>query len=281
MQLLLHMSVLFAVQHSVQEYFKRKPRVKKMAPINITIRNISNVPLELKLVEHFDPAPPDPFQVAANNVTSVLSNITNSLGMTNNITRANVPQISPDAKPFAQREMSLAIPPFTSVSTDVKAVINAPNERLRLTFQAPAGGRHQMYCPIPTQESETLIAPPNAQVRFTGVYLTEQSFVALYSSNEPEKWMGKLADDIPLGALSIPGTHNSPTCHNAPPSVRCQAVSPVEQLRNGVRFFDLRVQVPTPYNPNSDALVLVHSVFPISLSGPKYFKDLYKDITGL
>jgi 1-phosphatidylinositol phosphodiesterase len=273
------MSALFAFQTSVQSYFKRTPKVKKMAPINITIRNISNVPLELKLVEHFDPAPQDAFQMQ--NVTSVLANVTNSLGMTNSTTRANVPQISPDAKPFAQRETSLPIPPFTIVPTDIKAVIKAPNERLRLTFQTPAGGRHVMYCPVPTSESETLTAPPNAQVRFTGIYLPEKSWVTLYSSTEPDKWMSKLADKTPLGALSIPGTHNAPTCHNAPPSVRCQAVSPKEQLKNGVRFFDLRVQVPTPYNPKSDSLVLVHSVFPISLTGNKYFKDLYKDITEL
>lgn len=273
------MSVLFAVQHSVKQYFQSVPKVKKMAPINITIRNISNVPLELKLVEHFDPAPQNSFQMS--NVTSALANVTNSIGMTNSTTRANVPQISPDAKAFAQREMSLAIPPFTIVPTDVKAVIKSPNERLRLTFQTPAGGRHQMYCPVPNLESETLTASPNAQLRFTGIYLPEQSFVTLYSSSEPNKWMGKLADDIPLGALSIPGTHNAPTCHNAPPSVRCQAVSPLEQLRNGVRFFDLRVQVPTPYDPKSDSLVLVHSVFPISLTGNKYFRDLYKVVTEL
>lgn len=273
------MSVLSAVQASVQNCFKRTPKVKKMAPVNITIRNISNVPLELKLVEHFDPPPEDALQMA--NFTNALSNITNSFGITMNTTRASVPQISPDAQPFASRELSLAIPPFTMVSTDVKAVIKAPNERFRLTFQTPAGGHHQMYCPVPTMESETLTAPPNAAVRFTGIYLTQQSFVCLYSSTEPNRWMGKLPDEIPLGALSIPGTHNSPTCHNAPPSVRCQAVSPAEQLKNGVRFFDLRVQVPTPYDPNSDVLVLVHSVFPISLTGNKYFRDLYKVITDL
>jgi 1-phosphatidylinositol phosphodiesterase len=273
------MSVLFAAKTSVQNYFKRTPKVKKMAPINITIRNISNVPLELKLVEHFDPAPRDAVQMA--NFTNALSNLTDGIGITIASTRASVPQIAPDAKPFASRELSLAIPPFTMVSTDIKAEIKKPHERFRLTFQTPAGGHHQMDCPVSTTESETLTAPPNATVRFTGIYLTEHSFVCLYSSTEPNCWMGKLPDEIPLGALSIPGTHNSPTCHNAPPSVRCQAVSPAEQLKNGVRFFDLRVQVPTPYDPNSDALVLVHSVFPISLTGNKYFKDLYKVITDL
>lgn len=77
---------------------------------------------------------------------------------------------------------------------------------------------------------------------------------------------------------SIPATHNSPTYYNAPPSVRCQAVSPWEQLQNGVRFFDLRVQVPEPFDINNDRLVLVHSVFPISLTGNKVFRELYDDI---
>src|SRR5437764_106993 len=110
------------------------------------------------------------------------------------------------------------------------------------------------------------------------LYLSQHAYVTLYSSSTLHAWMRELPDSTPLGALSIPGTHNSPACHRAPPSVRCQAVSPRQQLENGVRFFDIRVQVPVPYNANSDKLFLVHSVFPISLSGPKYFRDLYQDI---
>lgn len=46
---------------------------------------------------------------------------------------------------------------------------------------------------------------------------------------------------------------------------------------NGVRFFDIRVQVPEPFDGGSDKLVLVHSVFPISLTGNKYLRDLYNE----
>lgn len=243
---------------------------------HVTIRNISNVPLELKLVEHFDPGK-DRFDIS--DIARGFSAITNTLGLTNNITRADVPQITPADKPFATRQVSIPISPFEAVKTDIKPIINHPKERLRLTFVTQMGGHHRMYCPVPTAESEVLeCLAPNPRVRFTGVYLTDEAYATLFSSSNLPAWMRELPDETPLGALSIPGTHDSPTCHQAPPSVRCQAVSPLEQLRNGVRFFDLRVQVPTPFNPESDKLLLVHAVFPISLTGPKYFRDLYNDM---
>jgi 1-phosphatidylinositol phosphodiesterase len=60
--------------------------------------------------------------------------------------------------------------------------------------------------------------------------------------------------------------------------VRCQAVSPREQLENGVRFFDIRVQPQYPEDAGRDELILVHSVFPISLTGNKYFRDLMREV---
>jgi 1-phosphatidylinositol phosphodiesterase len=247
-----------------------------MAP-NVTIRNLSNNPLKLVLVEHFDPAQDESFQMQ--NVTMSFANVTNSLGLTNSTTRKPVPQIPEDARPFATREVSIELPPFTVVPTDVKPIINKPKERLRLTFQTELGGKHQMYCPIPTAETHSLKAlAPNPKLRFTGIYLPDTSYVSLFSSSNLDAWMKEVPDNTPLGALSIPGSHNSPTYHQAPPSVRCQAVSPKEQLKNGFRFFDVRMQVPEPYDVNSDKLNLVHSSFPISLAGNKRFRELYNDI---
>src|ERR1700712_2841341 len=127
-------------------YAKPRPPPKMAPPV--TIRNISNNPLTLVLVEHFDPAPSEGFQMQ--NVTTSLANITNGLGLTNTTTRKAVPQIDADAKSFATREVSIKLPPFTVVPTDIKAIINKPNERLRLTFQTEHGGKHQLYCPVPT-----------------------------------------------------------------------------------------------------------------------------------
>ncbi|KAJ9652115.1 hypothetical protein H2198_008643 [Neophaeococcomyces mojaviensis] len=244
-------------------------------PPDVKIRNLSDKPLKLVLVEHFDPVD-EGFQIK--NVTRSLVSVTNSIGLTNATTRRNVPQIHPNAQPFKTREVSIDIPPFSIVQTDVKPVVNNDKERLRLTLEAEGGQRHRMYCPVPTRESHSLeVLDDNPATRFTGIYLPDDSFVALYESSDADRWMDKINDNVPLGALSIPGTHNSPTCHSAPPSVRCQAVSPREQLDNGVRFFDIRVQVPEPFDGGSDKLVLVHSVFPIALTGNKHFRDLYNE----
>lgn len=174
-----------------------------------------------------------------------------------------MPQIDSNAQPFTSHEVSIRLDPFSVVNTDIPAFERSDKERLRLSFDAD-DGRHQMYCPVPTQESADLVRPQNARNRLTGIYLTHHAFIALYSSSHLNGWMGELSDEFPLSILSIPGTHNSPTCHLAPPTVRCQAVSPWEQMQKGVRFFDLRVQ---PEKPPEAPLVLVHAVFPISLAG--------------
>lgn len=245
-------------------------------PPDLKIRNLSDRPLKLVLIEHFDPVHEGGFQFR--NVTTSFVHVTNSIGLTNATTRRDVPQISPDAQPFENRELSIDLPPFSVTQTDIKPVIRNDKERLRLTFEAESGGRYRMYTPVPTKESHALeTLSENPDMHFTGIYLPQDSYVALFESSDLDRWMDKLNDNVPIGALSIPGTHNSPTCHNAPPSVRCQAVSPLEQLQNGVRFFDIRVQVPEPFDGGSDKLVLVHSVFPISLTGNKYFRDLYNE----
>lgn len=244
----------------------------------ITIRNVTANPLEVKLVERFEPhgASSSPID----HLTTTFANLTNSVGITNNVTRAAVPKLQEGAEPFTRQDVNIRIEPFQTVQTDIKNFDRSDKERIRLTFHTDQSGRHQMYCPVPTSEdSHTLAAlDPEPKFRFTGIYLSQRSFAAIYNSTDLAHWMGSLPDGTPLSALSIPGTHNSPTYQPAPPSVRCQAVSPLDQLRNGVRFFDLRVQVTNPDDPNSDKLTLVHSVFPISLTGPKYFRDLYNTI---
>jgi 1-phosphatidylinositol phosphodiesterase len=105
----------------------------------------------------------------------------------------------------------------------------------------------------------------------TGIYHRGRGHLAIVSNASLESWMGKLRDDTHLGRLSMPGTHNSPTCHTALPSVRCQAVSVTEQLKNGVRFLDIRVQ------PGGKELELVHGAFPIALSGKKLLRDVMNE----
>ena len=115
----------------------------------------------------------------------------------------------------------------------------------------------------------------------------EAAFLALIPSRaHMSKWMSALPDTVPLSLLSIPGTHNSHTYFRALPSVRCQAVSVASQLRQGIRFLDIRVSVPpvaVPHNPSSfsvNDLGLVHGAFPASLAVVKgeMLKTILEDV---
>ena len=128
--------------------------------------------------------------------------------------------------------------------------------------------------------AERLHSPANTGRSLYGLSMPGSGFLTIFEDTNLATWMDEHSDDTPLSALSIPGTHNSPTCFKALPSVRCQAVSPKEQLENGVRFFDVRVQVDSPGDKQSQEFTLVHAVFPISFTGTKKFSQLYQDIKG-
>ncbi|KAL2270955.1 hypothetical protein VTJ83DRAFT_326 [Remersonia thermophila] len=173
------------------------------------------------------------------------------------------------------------------------------NVRLRLTFEDPSTG-HRYSCEIPPASRRSLVlqphhqedAPPKEAKELTAIYLPHHSYLTLFSSANLSCWMSTLSSSLPLSALSIPGTHNSPTCHVALPSVRCQAVPVLDQLNNGVRFLDVRVSCP-PFNgggvssnqsPNTPFpelnLGLVHSAFPVALFGRKRLSSLLSTLYG-
>ena len=240
----------------------------------LTIRNNTSTPIVLKRIERFQ-APEkngfSAFSTMARNVTQVLTNQTHS------------PEVSPitqDSRPFEEKNVDIQLEAFTLKKTELRAFVNSAKERMRLLFEVE-GHKYQIQVPVPTTESAELKAlSENPKHRFTGVSVIPESLLAIFSSANLNAWMRELRDDILVSALSIPGTHNSPTCYIAPPSVRCQAVSPKEQLENGVRFFDIRVQPQYPDDAARDELILVHSVFPVSLTGNKYFRDLMREIDG-
>lgn len=176
-------------------------------------------------------------------------------------------------------EVSLEIAPFVSREVRIKAA-NTPHQTLSVFFDI-GGDTYQTNIIHPTRHSQYLMAvngdhdPP---LKHISVYFPEHHHLTLAYRNRYVTWMQKLEDETPLSALSIPGTHNSPSYHRALPSVRCQVVPVREQLKKGVRFLDIRVQPETPMDPTKDALVLVHGVFPISLTGARYFRTLVREV---
>merc|ERR1711881_351844 len=251
-----------------------------MAP-PLTIRNLTSVPINLKIIERYN-APKGEgalHEVSkfAGNITSFTNNITETIGVKLPTGRSNK-TIQEGAQSFAHEEVDIRVDPFTTNRTDKKATERNNDEILRLTFEAE-GQRYRIDVPLPirfTRELTSLVHDP--RFKFTAVFVAKETFLAIISSANLSEWMREMADRTPISALSIPGTHNSPTYYKALPSVRCQAVSPREQLDNGVRFFDIRVQPVNPGDSNNDQLNLVHGVFPISLTGNKLFRDLERDV---
>ncbi|KAG9943000.1 PLC-like phosphodiesterase, partial [Aureobasidium melanogenum] len=248
-----------------------------MGPPPLAIRNLSSTPLELKVIERFETPhvdEPKGFANITRNVTQfVVSNTT-----------GNVPPEGPDFAPltanaqsYGQQEVSIRIDPFTTNRTDINTAERSEKDVLRLTFEYD-GQRYRVDTRTTRQSQELIPLDPDPRKQYTAIWIDKESHLAIYSSANMHCWMKEMADATPLSGLSIPGTHNSPTHHKALPSVRCQAVSPKEQLRNGVRFFDIRVQPEKPEDPNNDGLALVHGVFPISLTGTKPFRKLVNDI---
>ena len=82
-------------------------------------------------------------------------------------------------------------------------------------------------------------------------------------------WMAELDNGAALSSLTIPGTHDSGALYSiADLSGKCQSLSIAEQLRIGVRFFDIRLQLV------DNELRVVHS-FVDQLT---YFKDVLSDM---
>lgn len=189
------------------------------------------------------------------------------------------PPLSEHAQSFAKQEVDIRVEPFTTKKTDISTTERGPNDVLRLTFEGDGGGRWRIDTSVTSAASKDLVPiTPDPKHDYSGVYIPGSSFLAISETTDLHKWMSHLSDDLPLSALSIPGTHNSPTHYKALPSVRCQAVGPAEQLQKGVRFFDIRVQPTNPDDNSDESLTLVHGAFPISLTGTKKFRPLVKEI---
>lgn len=243
-----------------------------IAAPSLIIRNLTAHPFELRVLERFKPAvgqkssPQSAFRFGRN-----LTHPTSDAASTSSDSKQDE-----NAQPTSRQDIeNVSIQPFTIVKTEFNPPLHEDREVVRLTFEVQ-DQRFRMDCPSPTFLSQTLQPlAPDPKFHFTGVFLPRDSFVCIFSSADLDCWMRHMSDATPLSALSIPGTHNSPTCYNALPSVRCQAVSIREQLDNGVRFLDVRVQ---PDSPKSPHLVLVHSAFSVSLTRTKYFRELEETV---
>ena len=86
-------------------------------------------------------------------------------------------------------------------------------------------------------------------------------------------WMSRVSDETNVLDLSLPGTHDSGALHSiADVAGKCQDLSISSQLKIGVRFFDLRLQLV------NDEFKIVHSFVDQNLKFKSVAKDLYSFI---
>jgi len=104
------------------------------------------------------------------------------------------------------------------------------------------------------------------------VVLLLLAFLPLESSRiDASDWMADLDDAQPLSALTIPGTHDSGALYSiADVAGKCQSLSIAEQLKAGVRFFDIRLQL------RGEKLAVVHSF----VDQMTDFADVLDDLTA-
>ncbi|KAH8762597.1 phosphatidylinositol-specific phospholipase C [Diaporthe sp. PMI_573] len=242
---------------------------------SLTIRNVTVNPLELVLTERFERGP------AHGGAFSRISGLFTTSSATTPALFAPEEGQEPSERVQVTGVVAGA---FETLVTDIRPP-EPGRSVLRLSFRAPgAAHTYVVDCPSPGSRSVVMrrvaegeggddATPP---LELTTVYTASAHHLSVLSSANLSRWMRELGDGWPLSALSVPGTHNSPTYHVALPSVRCQAVGVREQLDNGVRFLDVRVSASR--GDGNDTLALVHSVFPVSLGGNRYLADLLDEL---
>jgi 1-phosphatidylinositol phosphodiesterase len=248
---------------------------------NLTFRNLTSTPLKITHTSRFPPPRPTPEPITGKNLTDI-SNLTNHF--THFLRRSSVSPVLPDprspssqqlaqnARSFEEKDVSVSIDPYSG--KDIGFGLENGGTVLRLEFEVTENGGQVRKFRVDLVEALELVVHPRGDpggMSLVAMFHRNRNHLALLSTADMAGWMGKLKDETHLGELSMPGTHNSPTYHTALPSVRCQGVGIVDQLNNGVRFLDIRVQ------PDGKELILVHGVFPIALSGKKLLADVLRD----
>ena len=96
-----------------------------------------------------------------------------------------------------------------------------------------------------------------------------------FGKNDGSKWMSGVSDSLNINQLSLPGTHDSGATHSiGDVAGKCQSLAIGEQLRIGVRFFDIRLQL------RKDSLHVVHSFVDQKLTFSSVIKDFNDFLTA-
>lgn len=260
----------------------RRRRLPSFAmPSTLRVRNLTSSAVRITLSARFPAPPADPAPITPSNITNVSNlsaNLTRLLRGRASTTGPSAEQLAAQAQRYEEAAIDLTVAPYAAADCPPTVAPPPPSHVLRLEFATGTDGACKFRVDLAGDGSsgrvEVAVAPLGdvGSMRLSGVWHAARGVAALISTASLEAWMSALPDTVGLAALSVPGTHNSPTHHRALPSVRCQAVPVRAQLDAGVRFLDVRVQV------DAGDLALVHGAFPIALGGRKLLAPLLQHV---
>lgn len=108
----------------------------------------------------------------------------------------------------------------------------------------------------------------SAALIFIGIANSGVGARELTESDLCTDWMKQLDNEAPLNGIYIPGTHDSGALHSfLGVSGKCQSYNIEEQLKMGVRFFDIRLQL------RDNKLAVVHSFVDQKLTFEEVLND--------
>jgi 1-phosphatidylinositol phosphodiesterase len=243
----------------------------------ITVRNLTPTTISLLRVERFED--PNTLQSKAHGYFLSPKSTTPAIPTS--------PELSEHAQSFNHQDLEVILQPFESYTLSFPSPARPSNAAtlscptLRITVQTANNERHRIdtnpsYTQKSTRAFTALSANSSATYKAMFHPCKPIPHLAIHTNHIPNyaSWMATLPDNLPLSAISIPGTHNSHTHYRALPSVRCQVHDVKTQLENGIRFLDIRVQPIHTTDATKKDLYLVHGAFPISLTGPKYLEPI-------
>ena len=103
------------------------------------------------------------------------------------------------------------------------------------------------------------------------ILLSILAMVPINKNYEINPWMMDLSDNTIISEMTIPGTHDSGAMHSIfDVAGKCQDLRIKEQLKVGVRFLDIRLQLV------NDELKVVHSFVDQGLPFESVLKDVEK-----
>lgn len=93
-----------------------------------------------------------------------------------------------------------------------------------------------------------------------------KNYFTVLPATPTASWMSTLSDSTLMTSLTIPGTHDTSTWNVVDPLVRTQNQNFGQQLNDGIRFWDIRVQIAMTSDPWGWGFNLVHDIVPLDLT---------------